>query len=62
MGAELFHEVGQTDITKLIVTLRNFANVPKCFKFDAFLLPCSSEVPQRTNVNIQIQKSSTVYV
>ena len=29
MGAELFHEHGQTDMTKLPVAFRNFRNVPK---------------------------------
>jgi hypothetical protein len=29
MGAELLHEDGQTDMTKLIVTLRNFAKAPE---------------------------------
>jgi hypothetical protein len=29
VAAELFHEDGQTDITKLIVVFRNFANAPK---------------------------------
>jgi hypothetical protein len=29
VGPELFHADGQTDITKLIVTFRNFANAPK---------------------------------
>jgi len=29
MGAELFHADRQTDMTKLIVALRNFANAPK---------------------------------
>jgi hypothetical protein len=28
-GAGLFYEDGQTDMTKLIVALRNFANAPK---------------------------------
>ena len=28
-GAQLFHADGQTDMTKLIVTFRNFANAPK---------------------------------
>jgi hypothetical protein len=27
--AELFHADGQTDMTKLIVALRNFSNAPK---------------------------------
>jgi hypothetical protein len=33
VGAELFHADGQTDMTKLIVAFRNFANAPKtsCF-------------------------------
>ena len=29
VGAELFHEDGRTDMTKLIVAFRNFANTPK---------------------------------
>jgi hypothetical protein len=29
VGAELFHLDGQTDMTKLIVAFRNFANAPK---------------------------------
>jgi len=29
VGAELFHANGQTDMTELIVTFRNFASVPK---------------------------------
>ena len=29
MGAELFHAGGRTDMTKLIVAFRNFANAPK---------------------------------
>ena len=29
MGAELFHADGRTDMTKLILALRNFANAPK---------------------------------
>ena len=29
VGAELFHVDGQTDMTKLIVAFRNFANAPK---------------------------------
>jgi hypothetical protein len=28
VGAELFHADGQTDMTKLIVAFRNFANAP----------------------------------
>ena len=29
VAAELFHADGQTDMTKLIVAFRNFANAPK---------------------------------
>ena len=29
VGAELFHAKGQTDMTRLIVAFRNFANSPK---------------------------------
>jgi hypothetical protein len=29
VGAELVHTDGQTDMTKLIVAFRNFANAPK---------------------------------
>jgi hypothetical protein len=29
LGAELFHADGQTDMTKLTVASRNFANCPK---------------------------------
>ena len=29
VGAEFFHAEGQTDMTKLLITFRNFANAPK---------------------------------
>jgi len=29
VGAEFFHTNGQTDMTKLIIAFRNFANAPK---------------------------------
>jgi len=29
VGAELLHADGRTDITKLIIAFRNFANAPK---------------------------------
>ena len=29
VGAEMFHADGQTDMTKLIVAFRTFANAPK---------------------------------
>jgi len=29
VGAEMFHADGQTDVTKLIVAFRSFANAPK---------------------------------
>ena len=33
VGAELFHADRQTDMTKLIVAFRNFANLPKSGTF-----------------------------
>jgi hypothetical protein len=32
LGAEFFHADGQTDMTKLIVAFRNFANAPENLK------------------------------
>jgi len=32
VGAEALHAVKRTDITKLIVAFRNFANAPKKFR------------------------------
>jgi len=32
MGAELFHADGQRDMTKIIVSFRNFTNSPKIYK------------------------------
>jgi hypothetical protein len=34
MGAELFHADGQTEMTKLIVPFRKFANAPKTWRVD----------------------------
>jgi len=39
MGAELFHADGQTDMTRLMVAFRNFANAPK-----KKILNCNSKV------------------
>ena len=44
LGAEVFRADGQTDVTKIIVTFRYFANVPKHFMFyftdgSSFTLP-----------------------
>jgi hypothetical protein len=37
VGAELFHADGQTEMTKLIIAFRNFANAPKnCSFFPLF--------------------------
>jgi hypothetical protein len=33
VGAELFHADGRTDMTKLMVAIRNFANAPKTIRF-----------------------------
>jgi hypothetical protein len=38
VGAELFHAGGQTDMTKLIVALRNFHTAPKsCSSYEIFI-------------------------
>jgi hypothetical protein len=37
VGAELFREERRTDMTKLIVALRDFANVYKNLQFDVFV-------------------------
>jgi hypothetical protein len=34
VGTELFHADGQTDMTELIITFRNFANAPKIIVTD----------------------------
>jgi len=36
VGAELFHADGRTDMPKLIVAFRNFANVPKTQSFNKY--------------------------
>jgi hypothetical protein len=38
VGAELFQADGQTDMTKLTVAFRNFANAPKNGKSSKFLI------------------------
>ena len=48
VGAELFHADGRTDMTKLIVALRNFAKTPKiavmaCLKLLPLCLPRENE-------------------
>ena len=45
MGAELFHEDGQTDMTKLTVAFRNFANAPKTAGLSIHLQICTREMP-----------------
>jgi hypothetical protein len=37
VGAELLHADGRTDMTKLIVDLRNFANVPNKYGPNQFI-------------------------
>ena len=37
VGAKLFHADGRTDMTKLIVPFRNFANTPVTIKYRAFV-------------------------
>jgi len=42
VGAELFHEEGQTDMTKLIVTFSSSANAPKIYAI-LWNLQCTAE-------------------
>jgi len=57
VGAELFHADGRTngqadkrkDATKLIVTFRNFENVPKN-KIDKTCILINTEIPENTNI------------
>ena len=52
MGAELSHADGQTDMTKLIVTFRNFANARRNFgwtdKLENILTVSEKGMQQRT--------------
>jgi hypothetical protein len=43
VGANLLHADRQTDIMKLIVAFRNFANAPKMFLLNAQVLPNSEQ-------------------
>ena len=43
VGAELFHADGRTDITKLIVASRNFANAPKMWSI-VFARTCQNKI------------------
>jgi hypothetical protein len=45
VGAELFHADGQTDMTKLIVAFRNFANAPKVVR--AFTVKGTGDIDER---------------
>jgi hypothetical protein len=46
VGDELFHADGKTDVTKLIVVFKNFANAPKNLRPRSNLLAhCSPHVP-----------------
>ena len=44
VGAELFHADGRTDVTKIIVACRNFANALKnfCSSKNKYAMPTSS--------------------
>ena len=53
VGAELFHTNGQTDMTKLIVALRNFANEPKK-KIVSFKK--NGEIPTRGRINRHVKQ------
>jgi hypothetical protein len=47
VGAEMFHAHRRTDMTKLIVSFRNFANVPKkCFHIVFLVFTLSMQYTQ----------------
>ena len=53
VGVELFHADGETDMTKLIVAFRNFANAPKTTNWNYrktllkyYLDKCATDTPQ----------------
>jgi hypothetical protein len=50
VGTELFHAMnGQTDLTKLIIAFRHFANTPKTAEFNWF-----TGIRKRTKIIIEI--------
>jgi hypothetical protein len=47
MGAEVFHVNGRTDITKIIVAFRNFAEAPEnCSAFHVLLVVLTATTPK----------------
>jgi Zn/Cd-binding protein ZinT len=53
VGAELFHADRRTDITKVIVAFRNFANVPKkAERFHIFTLVDNMKAIFNTHVEL----------
>jgi hypothetical protein len=63
VGAELFHADGQTDVAKLTVAFRNFANAPKNYslvkKETSF---CTKYKFKQTLVNKRIYKSTSSFL
>jgi hypothetical protein len=55
VGAELFHAAGQTDMTKLTLAFRNFANAPKkrYTRFNCVVIPVTPTYIFATDVIIQ---------
>ena len=67
VGAELFHADGQTDMTKLIVALRNFVKAPKTrvlprrvFMFRVVHTVNSHYFPQH-HLHIRLLEGDTVF-
>jgi hypothetical protein len=59
VGAELFHADGQTNMTKLIVAFRNFANAPENTALDRLfgLWTYCADLPQRVRFDLRISLS-----
>jgi hypothetical protein len=55
LGGELFHADGRTDMTKLIVALRSFENVPKIYIHDQRFY---GDTPRYTIINSKLYSRS----
>jgi len=60
VGAELLRAVGRTDMTKLIVAFRNFANAPKyvCWRYTVGQT-CEFDVPTENGTEFSTYRSQS---
>jgi len=62
VGTESFHAEGRTDLTKLIVSFRNFANTPKKWLVYCNLTKITTRMLYQRNIIHFVEKySSTTY-